>query len=115
MSAPLAPAAVEAELERLSLKLKKKSDELAGLLEAAARADVAFRLSYAKALLRADGDTVSEREAEATLATADELTERKTNGAVADAARESIRSLREQLGACRSINANTRTQAGLSL
>ena len=109
----ITPTEVEAELVRLADRLEHKSDELAGLLEAAAKADVAFRLAHARALLRADGDTVAEREAEATLAVEAELRERKTTEAVADACREAVRSLRDQLSAVQSVNANVRHLAGL--
>lgn len=91
MTVLVTPAEVEAELRPLARRLEARTDALAGLLRAAAEADVAYRLAYAKALLRAEGDTVSEREALATLATASELTVRKTTEAVADAAKESIR------------------------
>ena len=74
-----------------------------------------YKLAHARQLLRAEGDTVSEREAEALLACADLLRERRISEAIADACRESVRSLREQLGALRSLNANVREQAGLSL
>src|SRR5262245_10680673 len=114
MSTIITPAAAEAELARLSTKLEQRSDELAGLLEAAARADVNFKLAHARALLRADGDTVGEREAEAILAVADLARERRLAEAVGDAAKESIRSLRQQLSACQSVCANVRFQAGLA-
>jgi hypothetical protein len=110
----ITPAAAERELTRLSAKLEEKSDELVTLLEAPAEADVNYKLAHARQLLGATGDTVSEREAEAILACADLLRERRISEAVADACRESVRSLREQLGACRSINANVREQAGLA-
>jgi hypothetical protein len=110
----ITPAAAERELSRLSVKLEEQTDALALLLHAAAEADVNYKLAHARALLGADGDTVGEREAGAILACADLLRERRISEAVADAARESIRSLREQLGAVRSINANVREQAGLS-
>jgi hypothetical protein len=109
------PAQVEAELARLSEKLEEKSDKLATLLESAATADVNYKLGHARQLLRAEGDTVSEREAEAVLACADLLRERRHSEALADAAKESIRSLRTQLDALRSINANVRYSAGLEL
>jgi hypothetical protein len=110
----ITPAEAEAELTRLSAKLEEKSDELPGRLQTAAEADVAYRLAYARALVRAEGDTVSEREAGATLAVETELRDRKYSEAIADACRESIRSLREQLRACQSINANARERAGLA-
>jgi len=113
MTQPITPAEVEAELARLADRLEQKSDELAGLLRAAAEADVAYRLAHARATLQAEGDTVADREAEATLAVEAELTERKTTEAVADACRETVRSLRDQLRAVQSVNANVRFQAGL--
>jgi hypothetical protein len=114
MIQPVGPAEVEAELARLATRLEAKSDELATLLEAAAEADVNYKLAQARQLLRAEGDTVGEREAEALLATADLLRERRISEAVADACRESVRSLRSQLEACRSINSNVRERAGLA-
>jgi hypothetical protein len=73
---------------------------------------VGYKLAYARAPLRADGDTVSEREAHALLAVADELRGKATEG-VADACREVVRSLRDQLSAVQSVNANVRHLAGL--
>jgi hypothetical protein len=70
-------------------------------------------LAHARAILQVEGDTVAEREAEATLAVEAELTERKITEAVADACRETVRSLRDQLRAVQSVNANVRFQAGL--
>jgi hypothetical protein len=113
MSAPVTPAQAEAELRRLARKLEAQCDALAGLLRAAAEADVQYRLAFAKALLAAKGSTVAEREAAATLACADELRERKHSEAVSDACRESVRSLRDQLSAVQSVNANIRHLAGL--
>jgi hypothetical protein len=113
MSTPVTPAADEAELRRLAHKLEERTDALAGLLRDAAAADVEYRLAYAKQLLAADGDTVAEREARAVFAVAHELRERKATEAVADACREAVRSLRDQLSAVQSVNANVRHLAGL--
>jgi hypothetical protein len=110
---PVTPHAAESELRRLARKLEAKTDALAELLTAAAEADVTHKISYARALLRADAGTVAEREAHATIAVESELTARKITEAIADAARESVRSLRDQLDAVRSINANVRYAAGL--
>jgi hypothetical protein len=155
MTRPITPAEVEAEMRRIARRLEDRTDALAGLLESAAEADVACRLAFPRQLLVAEGSTVAEREAAATLAVASELRARKTteavadafrrrallrsggdtvgereaeailsvadlfrgrrlSEAVADACRESVRSLREQLGACRSLNANVREHAGLA-
>jgi hypothetical protein len=110
----ITPTETEAELHRLATKREEQTDDLAGLLQTAAEADVAFKLAYATALLGAEGDTVSEREARATLAVEAELRERKHTEAIADAAKEAVRSLRDQLRAVQSVNANVRYQAGLS-
>jgi lactam utilization protein B len=109
----LTPSATEAELRRLAKKLEDRTDVLAELLQTAAEADVTYRVSFAKALLDAKGKTVAEREAHATLFTSGELYERKTTEAVADACREAVRSLRDQLSAVQSVNANLRHAAGL--
>ncbi len=103
----------EQELRRLAKKLEERTDALAGLLHDAAQADVAYRIGYAKALLRAEAPTVAEREAHALLAVEAEFTDRKIAEAIADAARDSVRSLRDQLSAVQSINANARYMAGL--
>jgi hypothetical protein len=86
---PVTPAQVEAELCRLEHKLEERTDALAGLLQVAAEADVAHRLAFAKALLAADSDTVSERLPRS-------------------------RPEPHQLSAVQSVNANVRFQAGLS-
>jgi hypothetical protein len=108
------PAQIESEIRRLARKLEDRTDELAGLFRGAAEADVAYRLAYAKALLVADGDTVSAREAHATLTTAELLLDRKVAEAVADAGRESVRSMRDQLSAVQSVGAMLRAQMDLA-
>jgi hypothetical protein len=113
MTRPVTPAQAEAELRRLAHKLEERTDALAGLLTTAAEADVQYKLAYATALLRAKGDTVAEREAAAILAVETELRERRHTEAIADAAKESVRSLRDQLSAVQSVNRNTRYAAGL--
>lgn len=101
----ITPAATEAELRRLAHKLEERTDALAGLLHAAAEADVTYRIAYSKALLAASG-TVAEKEAQATLACEKQLWTRKTAEATADACREAVRSLRDQLSAVQSVNRN---------
>ncbi|SRR6266536_5496609 len=113
MTRPVGPAQIEAELRRLARKLEERTDALAGLLQAAAGADVAYRVAHPKALLHVEGDTVAEREAAATLAVEAELRDRKHTEAVADACREAARSLRDQLSAVQSVNANVRHLTGL--
>ena len=110
----LTPGQCEDELRRLSKKLEDKTDALAGLLQEAAQAEATYRIEHAKALLRSVCPTDKQKDADATEQTAVQLTLRKTSEAVADAAKESVRSLRDQLSACQSANANVRFQAGLT-
>jgi hypothetical protein len=109
----MTPPETEAELERLSSRLEAKSNVLGTLLRKAAEADVAYRVAYAKAMLVAQEKTVAERESWATVQCEALLLERKISEAIADACRESVRSIREQLQAMRSINSNARTMSGL--
>lgn len=110
---PLTPTQTEAELRRLAHKLEERTDALALLLMEAAEAEVAYRVAYAKALVQAEG-TVPVREALATITAEALLRERKRAEAVGDACREAVRSLRDQLSAVQSVNANVRHAAGLS-
>lgn len=107
------PASVESEIRRLARKLEVKTDELADLFQSAAEADVLYRIEFAKALLLSQEKTVAEREADATVRCAALLTDRKCKDAIADAARESCRSLRDQLNAVQSVGANLRAQMQL--
>lgn len=109
----LTPKQTEEELRRLARKLEARTDELAPLLQQAAEDDVAYRLAFARARLTSERKTVSEREDEAALATAELLYQRRTSEAVADACRESVRSMRDQLSAVQSVNANVRYASGL--
>lgn len=108
------PATIETEIRRLARKLEQRTDDLAELFTAAAEADVAYRLEFAKALLVAEGKTAGEREAAATLHCERLLTQRKVTEAVADSARESVRSLRDQLSAVQSVGAMVRSQMELA-
>lgn len=111
---PLTPTQCEDELRRLSKKLEERTDALAGLLDAAAEAEWDYKLTYAKKLRVAQGDNAPQREAVATIQAEDKLHTRLTTAAVADACREAVRSLRDQLSAVQSANANVRHQAGLT-
>lgn len=93
----------EENIARIAHKLEARTDALRGLLHEAAVADVDYRVAYAKALLRANGATVGEREAQATLSCEEALMHRKTTEAVADACKESVRSLRDTLSGAQSL------------
>lgn len=108
------PDKVEDEIRRLSRKLEAKTDELAEVFQSAADAEVAYRVEFAKALLRSQEKTVAEREADAMVQCAALLMDRKGKEAVADAAREAARSLRDQINAVQSISANLRAEMQLA-
>lgn len=101
------PARVDAEIERLVGLLEAATDEYAKLAREEAEARARRDIGRAKAYFLAEG-TIPEREAAALLAVEeDELAYRRAE-ALADAQREKLRSLREQLGALRTISANLR-------
>ena len=108
------PKSIENEIRRLAHKLESKTDELAELFRKAAEAEVTYKREYAKALLLSDADTVGQREAEAMRATEALLLDRRVAEAVADAARESVRSMRDQLSAVQSVGAMLRSQMELA-
>lgn len=108
--AQITPQRVVDEIERLSARLESKTDELAGLLNEAGVADVAFKVANAKALLRSRAKTVSEREAEATIEVEDLLLQKRCSEAVADACREAVRATRDQLTAACSVGATLRAE-----
>jgi hypothetical protein len=112
---PVSQHHIESEIVRLSALCEKATTEVAKRGQAAATADTAYDLSYAKAFLLAkrsaeQGQRVSDEmaKAEAKLACAIELGERNDTSAVLDAAKEAGRNYRAQLDALRSINANHR-------
>lgn len=111
---PLTPTQCESELRRLSNKIEEQTDGLGDILDLAAEAEVDYEIAYAKALRDAKGETVGEREANATLATEDQLRAKKHTAAVAKAALRGIQTTDSQLTAVESANRNVRSQAGLS-
>jgi hypothetical protein len=102
-------------VEELIFKLMKRSSwvtkEVRRCAEAAAEAETAYRVAYAKAFLRADGP-VAEREAKATEACETELSDRKMADALLLSAQEAGRNVREQLQAARTLCANLRAAVG---
>lgn len=100
---PVSPFQVEQQLTRLSACLESKTDELGHLLQTAAEADVKFKVEHSKALLRSRAKTAGQREAEAIVDCADLLMAKRTSEAIADACRESVRSIRDQLSAAQTV------------
>lgn len=106
------PHEVIAEIQRLQQALVSKTHKLAVNLTKAGEAKVAYRIAYAGALLEAEG-SVAQREAEATLACAEQLTAMEMTAAVADASRESVRSIRDALNAAQSVSSMLKEQMRL--
>lgn len=107
MTEPIPQVHIESEIIRLSRAAEGATQQLAQRAQAAAEADVAYKVAHAKALLRAEGPQYV-RDAEATVETADEYQARKIAEAKLLAAQEAGRNYRAQLDALRSINANHR-------
>ena len=107
MSEPIAQVDIEAEILRLSALAEKVTQTLSKRARAAAEADVAYKVAHAKALLLAEGPQYV-RDAEATVKTERELTEKRSTEALLLAAQEAGRNYRAQLDSLRSINANHR-------
>lgn len=114
MAAPVTPQRVEEEIRRLSRRLEQKADELPALFQAAAEAEAAYRLTYAKALLTSDKKTVSEREADALVACERLFNDRLVKQAVADATKEAVRATQVQLTAACSVGASLRAEMSLA-
>lgn len=107
MTEPIVQVDIEAEIVRLSRLAEEVTQKLAKRARAAAEADVAYKVSHAKALLLAEGPQYV-RDAEATVQTEQEYRERRATEALLLAAQEAGRNYRAQLDALRSINANHR-------
>ena len=107
----LTQGSVEAELERLIEAADVVAHDVADRAEEAARAEHAYKIGYARALLRSEG-TVAIREAQSLLMVEQEHLERKIADAKLLAAQETARTIRAQLDALRSVNATVRHAVG---
>lgn len=110
---------VEAEIMRLSDAMEAELGEMASQAQAAAEAEHAFKVAYAKRRLEAgfeDGNgrggktTVDEREDMALMATADLFKARLIAEALYDTAKERGRTRRSQIDSLRTLAANIRAQ-----
>lgn len=107
----LTQAQVEGELARLIEAADTVAHDVAGRAEEAARAEHAYKIAHARALLRAEGP-VAAREAQALLACEAQHLDRKVADARLLAAQETARSIRAQLDALRSVNVSVRAATG---
>ncbi len=110
----ITPRVIDDELRRLAHKLESRTDDLAELFNAASEAEAAYRVAFAKALLRSEEKTVARQEADALLKCERLFIDRKCKEAVADAGRESVRSMRDQITAVQSVGANMRAEMSLA-
>lgn len=108
MSQPISPATVDAELLRLSDLLEDVVNEMPTLAREAAEAEVAYKKAFAQQVLTAEAKTVSDRDALATVATADLLLARRIGEAMYDVRKEKARSLAVQINALQTIASNLR-------
>lgn len=107
MTAPITQHEVEQEILRLSRLAEQVTLELSKRAMAAAEAEAAWKVGFAKAFLRAEG-AMPLRSEIATEECADLLLEREVTRAREKAAQEAGRNYRTQLDSLRSINANLR-------
>lgn len=107
---PLTQVRIESEIVRLSDLLERTTDELAGAMEKAAEHEVIWKAAEAGALLKSDQKSAELRKAESLVKCRAEFGEHKAADAIRDALSEKCRTIRAQLDALRSLNANVRTQ-----
>jgi hypothetical protein len=104
---------IEAEISRLSGILEDRTQNYGDAIQEAATAEARYRVAHAKAFVRARIlEKLAERTADATATVECEelLLDRKAKEGLARALEEACRSLREQLGAVRTLSANIRSQ-----
>lgn len=104
----LTPADVENGIRLLGQKANRKAVDYEQLAEAAARAEVAWKVARSKSLLQSTARSSDLREAEALDANEGLYLDHKVAEAVAQAALESLRTMRARLDAARSIGASVR-------
>jgi len=102
------------ELIRLSTEIDKALDEVRARCVEAASLDVEHKQAAATAYLSADGSTVREREAQATLAVGHLALRAKVAAALEKSATEALRSRRQQISAIQSMLAAQRAEAEFS-
>ena len=107
---PLTQIRIESEIARLSALLESTTDELAGRMEDAAAREVAWKVAEAGALLKSEQKSAELRKADALIHCRKEYGEHLSADALRDALSEKCRTVRAQLDALRSLNANVRVQ-----
>lgn len=106
----LTQAEVERRLDSLDSQAEELVHELAAAARAAASAEAVYRRAFAEAILSTTAKTVGEREALATVRTADEYERRKTAEGVLLALQEASRLVRSRMSGMQSVLAGIRDQ-----
>lgn len=106
----ITPGQVEDELQRFMIRLEEATEHMAALGRAAGEAEVAHKVAYAQAFLRATGP-VATREQLAVSETADAMLARRIAEVQLQSQREVLHTIRTQIDALRTIAANLRTLA----
>lgn len=105
---PMSQAQIEATLLDLMAKAQHVTVEVGQRARAHAEADTAYRVKFAHEMLKADGP-MDLRRAQAEVACAAELAERKMSEALLLSAREAGNNVRARLEAARSLCSNIRS------
>ncbi len=106
---PMSQGAIEEELMRLSASLEEETSKFAILAEDRAKKEARYKSEWAKSFLTSEG-TIKKRESLSDYQNADELYDYKIADALERAKREKLYSLRESMGALRTLAANVRAQ-----
>lgn len=101
---------IEDEIERLGANLEDATEGFAQLSDEAAEAEVAYKLSKARAFLTATGPNQTHRESVALLQAETEYRRYVIADAKLRAQSELLRTLRARLDALRTLAANVRSQ-----
>lgn len=104
---PLSQSIVEQNIVELSGELAQATSDLYSASRRAATARHAYRVAHARAFLDATG-TEKARDAQATIASSDQLLDRELACAVEDQLKIACSNLRSQLEGMRSLNTNIR-------
>ena len=102
---------LEEELHRLLDGLRSAISELEAISTQASHDEVAYKVAYAKAILKSHEKTLREKEAEATVLTEDELLARVISDRKAQVARDKCMAYRTSIDAIRSLMVNARVDS----
>jgi len=109
---PLSPVEIENELVRLANDLETLTDKMVKKGIEVGHKEIDYKKARATAVLKADGKNADQRDANASLACAEEFSAFREATAVYDAMRDKSYAIRYQIEVLRSLAANVRHQTG---